>query len=117
MDTPSTSNFPSIWETIDTSIAKLIPSGTSKSRTIIQIQRYLEDGMLKRNLDPLKWWQEHKYNYLYLHILAKQTLCCLRTSVPCERIFSKAGLNLNDRRCRLKSEKVEMLLFLNYNSV
>ncbi|XP_008180205.1 zinc finger BED domain-containing protein 4-like [Acyrthosiphon pisum] len=116
IETPSTSNSPSIWETIDTSIAKLIPSGTSKSRAIIEVQRYLEDGMLKRNMDPLKWWQEHKYNYPYLHILAKQTLCCLGTSVPCERIFSKAGLILNDRRCRLKSEKVEMLLFLNYNS-
>ncbi|KAF0748355.1 zinc finger BED domain-containing protein 4-like, partial [Aphis craccivora] len=104
IDTPSTSNSPSIWETIDTSIAKLIPSGTSKSRAIIEVQRYLEDGMLKRNLDPLKWWQEHKYNYPYLHILAKQTLCCLGTSVPCERIFSKAGLILNDRRCRLKSK-------------
>lgn len=116
IDTPSTSNSPSIWETIDTSIAKLIPSGTSKSRAIIEVQRYLEEGMLKRNMDPIKWWQEHKYNYPYLHILAKQTLCCLGTSVPCERIFSKAGLILNDRRCRLKSEKVEMLLFLNYNS-
>jgi len=60
--------------------------------------------------------EEHKYNYLYLHILAKQTLYCFG-SVPCERIFSKAGLTLNDRRYRFKSEKVEMLLFLNYKSI
>lgn len=38
------------------------------------------------------------------------------TSVPCERIFSSAGLVLSDRRCRLKSEKVNMLLFLHYKS-
>lgn len=113
----TTSNALSIWDTIDTSVAKLTPSGTSKSRAIIEVQRYLEDGMLNRNLDPLKWWKDHKYNYPFLHILAKKTLCCLGTSVPCERIFSKAGLILNDRRCRLKNDKVEMLLFLNYNSM
>jgi len=116
VDTASTLNSLSIWETIDTSVAKLMPSGTSKSRAIIEVQRYLEDGILKRNLDPLKWWKDHRYNYSYLNILAKRTLCCLGTSVPCELIFSKAGLILNDRRCRLKSDKVEMLLFLNYNS-
>jgi len=49
VDTASTSNSLSIWETIDTSVAKLMPSGTSKARVIIEVQRYLEDSILKRN--------------------------------------------------------------------
>lgn len=106
----------SIWDEIDRNVSEVAPTGTSTSRAIIEVQRYLEDPILKRNKDPLKWWSEHSYNYPYLKTLAKKTLCCLGTSVPCERIFSKAGLILNDRRCRLKNEKVKMLLFLNYNN-
>ncbi|KAL4096990.1 hypothetical protein QTP88_021842 [Uroleucon formosanum] len=106
----------SIWDTIDRNAAEVQPSGTSTSRAIIEVQRYLEVAILQRNNDPLIWWRENSYNYPYLHILAKRTLCCLGTSVPCERVFSKAGLILNDRRCRLKNDKVKMLLFLNYNS-
>eukprot|EP00102_Acyrthosiphon_pisum_P019064 XP_016656274.1 PREDICTED: zinc finger BED domain-containing protein 1-like [Acyrthosiphon pisum] len=106
----------SIWDTIDRNAAEVLPTGTSTSRAIIEVRRYLEVAILQRNNDPLNWWRENSYNYPYLHILAKRTLCCLGTSVPCERVFSKAGLILNDRRCRLKNDKVKMLLFLNYNS-
>ncbi|CAI6358808.1 unnamed protein product [Macrosiphum euphorbiae] len=96
--------------------AEVLPNGTSTSRAIIEVQRYLEVAIQQRNNDPLNWWRENSYNYPYLHILAKRTVCCLGTSVPCQRVFSKAGLILNDRRCRLKNDKVKMLLFLNYNS-
>lgn len=105
----------SIWDEIDRNVAEKVPTIESSSRAIIEVQRYLEDSMLKRKEDPLQWWRDHGYNYPYLHLLAKRTLCCLGTSVPCERVFSKAGLILSDRRCRLKNEKVKMLMFLNYN--
>lgn len=105
----------SIWNDIDMSISKSTSLGTAKSKAIVEVQRYLEDSIITRNHDPLKWWKDHAYNYPYLSVVARNTLCNLGTSVPCERIFSSAGLVLNDRRCRLKSEKVNMLLFLHYN--
>lgn len=105
----------SIWNEIDTNVAKSIPRTTAKSRAIIEVQRYLEDAIITRCQDPLQWWHNHRYNYPYLSIVAKHSLCHLGTSVPCERVFSSAGLILNDRRCRLSSEKVNMILFLHYN--
>ncbi|KAL4105171.1 hypothetical protein QTP88_020443 [Uroleucon formosanum] len=95
----------SIWSEIDLNVARFTPLGTAKSRAIVEVQRYLDDAVIARNQDPLKWWKGQSYNYPNLSILAKNYLCHLSTSVPCERIFSSAGLVLNDRRCRLKNEK------------
>lgn len=105
----------SVWNSIDSKVAKIQPAGTNTSRAIIEVQRYLEDGLQHRNTDPLKWWKDNRHNFPYLSQLAKKTLCCLGTSVPCERVFSKAGLLISDRRSRLSSKKVEMILFLNQN--
>jgi len=111
------SNEPSIWDNVDQKVAQMQPSiGTSTSQAITEIQRYLDDTIIKRNLDPLAWWCEHQYYYPFLSILARKTLCCLGSSVPCERVFSKAGLIVSDRRCRLKPTKIQQLLFLNNNS-
>jgi len=109
-------NVLSIWKTIDSKVAQLQPTSTVTSRAIIEVQRYLEDSIINRNCDPLKWWYDNKHNYPYLSQLARKMLCALGTSVPCERVFSKAGLLLSDRRCNLSSKKAEMLLFLNQNT-
>jgi len=105
----------SIWNNIDSNVAKFTPLGTAKSRAIVEVQHYMDKTIINRNQDPLKWWKDYSYNFPNLSILAKNTLCHIGTSVPCERIFSSAGLVLNDCRCRLKSDKVNMILFLNYN--
>lgn len=104
-----------IWSSIDSKVAKIQPAGINTFKTIIDVQRYLEDGLQNQSNDTLKWWKDNKYNYSYLSQLAKKTLCCLGTSVPCERVFSKAGLLISDCRSRLTSKKEEMLLFLNQN--
>ncbi|KAL4083712.1 hypothetical protein QTP88_029028 [Uroleucon formosanum] len=114
--TPKVKTF-SIWESIDKCVSQMQPSiGTSTSRAIVEVQRYLEEPVLKRNSNPLEWWQEHKYNYPFLNVLARKMLCCLGSSVPCERVFSKAGLLISDRRSCLNTKKAEMLLFLNQNA-
>lgn len=46
---------------------------------------------------------------------AKKILCAPATSVPSERIFSKAGIVVSDRRSRLKAKNVNMLIFINQN--
>lgn len=53
----------SIWNDIDISISKVTPIGTAKSRAIVEVQRYLEDSIIPRSQDPLKWWKDHAYNY------------------------------------------------------
>ncbi|XP_072392331.1 zinc finger BED domain-containing protein 4-like [Diabrotica undecimpunctata] len=105
----------SIWSSFDKSVTVAQPRGTSKSRAIIEVQRFLEDEILPRNENPLNWWREHKYHYPTLSIIAQEKLCALASSVPCERLFSKAGQVLNERRTRLSDKKTKMLLFLNMN--
>jgi len=47
----------SIWDTIDRNAAEIVPSGTSTSCAIIEVQRYLEVSILQINNDPLNWWR------------------------------------------------------------
>ena len=105
----------SIWFDVDKIVSTAQPQGTFRSRSIIEVQRYLEDGNLQRNKDPLQWWCENKHIYPNIAKVAQERLCTLATSVPCERLFSKAGLVLTDRRNRLSDNKVNMILFLNSN--
>ena len=47
--------------------------------------------------------------------VAKSILCVPGSSVPSERVFSKAGQIVNRRRASLKSKSVDMLISLNKN--
>lgn len=75
----------------------------------------MDEDLLLRTGDPLEWWREFGYNYPNLSILARKKCCNMATSVPCERVFSKAGFVFNERRNRLKPSKVNQILFLNHN--
>lgn len=46
---------------------------------------------------------------------ALKYLCIPATSTESERMFSKAGLIISDRRSCLKAKTVDMLLFINKN--
>ncbi|CAH1398261.1 unnamed protein product [Nezara viridula] len=119
-DTPSTSSTLvkklAAFNTYRRIAANYKPAGTPMSRAITEVQRYLEEPLPSENSDPLKWWREHSYNFPFLSKIVKQKFCTVVTSVPCERVFSKAGNILNERRTRLSSEKVKKLVFLKYNS-
>lgn len=106
----------SVWYAFDKTITVVKPKGTCKSKALIEIQRYIDDvEVLPRQQDPIHWWKENRQYFPHMSNLAKQYLCALGTSVPCERLFSKAGLFVSDRRNRLSQKKTKMLLFLNTN--
>lgn len=105
----------SVWDIIDQTVSVQKPRFNTNVRAVMEIQRYLEDDVLQREQNPLEWWCENKHNYPFLSKVARQKLCALGTSEPCERLFSKAGNLLNDRRTRLSSKRVEQILFLNSN--
>ena len=74
---------------------------------------------LRRNLEDIliiRWWKENEKDYKILSNLAKKYLCIPATSVPAERLLSKAGEFISIRRNRLKSKNVDMLLFSNKNT-
>lgn len=39
----------------------------------------------------------------------------IATSVPCERVFSRAGQVVTEKRSRLTTSKISQILFLNHN--
>lgn len=115
------SNVSSAWGKFDEIIKSKKPQGNAKARAIRELQMYLEDEMLPRRdlsgqwSNPSQWWQDHKVIYPHLAELYITKCNIVATSVPCERVFSKTGLIIGQRRCNLKARKVEQLTFLNAN--
>ncbi|XP_053200377.1 E3 SUMO-protein ligase ZBED1-like [Panonychus citri] len=76
------------------------------------LKHYLESDVIPRKADPLEYWKNNKSIYPQLHNLAMQYLCIQATSVPCERLFSKTGSIITDKRNRIKPKNVNILSFL-----
>lgn len=105
----------SIWASFDRTVAAARPVGTPTSRALVELRRYVEEPVLPRNCDPLLWWRENQHMYPNLASIVPEKFCIPATSVPCERLFSKAGYLLQDRRTRLSTEKVSQIMFINTN--
>uniref|UniRef100_A0A672ST01 HAT C-terminal dimerisation domain-containing protein n=1 Tax=Sinocyclocheilus grahami TaxID=75366 RepID=A0A672ST01_SINGR len=68
-----------------------------------------QSQIVPRNQDPLVWWRNHEQTFPALSKLAKKYLGITASSVPSERIFSKAGELISQRRNRLKGKNVNIL--------
>ncbi|XP_025412101.1 zinc finger BED domain-containing protein 1-like [Sipha flava] len=82
---------------------------------IIEVDKYLNEPILNRHENPLTWWNSRKSQYPRLYNLVLKRLCIVATSIPCERLFSKAGMTLTEQRNRIKPSKASQILFLNQN--
>ena len=78
-------------------------------------QPKIEQANIERKEDPLKWWKENQYHFPRLQKIAQKYLCIPGSSVPSERLFSKAGILVSERRNRIKPKNVDTVLFLNQN--
>ena len=105
---------PSIWDDFDMEIANLVPENPTAAG-IRELEKYLQEDYLHRSKDPLEWWEQRKLMYPHIYYFMKKRSCVAATSVPCERIFSKAGQIICEKRSRITSSKVRKLLFLNHN--
>ena len=110
-----------IWERLEhrKALAHVELQPTIEAR--IEVDMYLKDDPLPMTSDasiksdPLSWWQSRRTRYPRLFCLAKQHLVLMANSVPCERLFSKMGLIITDRRCTLKTEKAAMIAMVASN--
>jgi hypothetical protein len=69
----------------------------------------------ERSPDPLSWWKIKASVYPRLIKVMTGRLCIVATSVPSERVFSKTGQIITERRNRISPLKARQLAFLNAN--
>ncbi|XP_046686986.1 E3 SUMO-protein ligase ZBED1-like [Homalodisca vitripennis] len=110
---PRQSEEDNLWETFEKKVAELTTFQTPTSSATILINQYIELPYLDRKANPLQFWEERKHIFPSLYKLAQMYLCIPATSVPSERLFSKAGMVANERRNRLLPKKLDSILFLN----
>lgn len=121
LETPSrssgTANSTSIWYKFDSQVKEIVQRSDPCARIIVELDKYsyLNEPLHPRTEDPLEWWSLNKNVYPILFEIMKQRFCIQATSVPSERIFSKAGQVVTERRNRLGSSKINEIVFLNVN--
>ncbi|XP_075166897.1 E3 SUMO-protein ligase ZBED1-like [Haematobia irritans] len=88
---------------------------TCRMDAILDMRQYLEKDIAGIDMNPLEYWKCIGDEATALQTCAKRYLCIPATSTESERMFSKAGQIISDRRSRLKPKNVDMLLFINKN--
>ena len=68
-----------------------------------------------RYMNVLGWWKDHENQFPNLTKLAKKYLSIQATSAPSERIFSKAGNIISEKRTRLGPEIAGKILYVSQN--
>ncbi|GFS04734.1 zinc finger BED domain-containing protein 4 [Elysia marginata] len=81
--------------------------------TDLEVRRHFETVSTSRDAYPLDYWRDHCASLLRFSIIARDVLSIPATSVPSERLFSKAGELISARRSSLKTKNADMILFLN----
>ena len=106
---------PKLWAEFDEEIEKERKGPAAKNAVDFEFEAYTSLERLRRKEDPLAWWRDHEKHLPKLARLAKKYLAIPATSVPSERVFSKAGQLVSARRANLNPKNVDMILFLNKN--
>ncbi|GFR76798.1 zinc finger BED domain-containing protein 4 [Elysia marginata] len=84
-------------------------------RPVMEMDKYEKEIVLPRAKNPLLWWKVNGCTMPGLEKLAKKYLSCPATSTPSERLFSKAGELINQRRSNISDKNINVVLFLNKN--
>lgn len=105
----------SVWTLFDEKAAASTSIRNDFSDAMLEVRSYLEQLHIQRGGDPLNWWKAKSAIYPRLTKIMERKLCIVGTSVPSERVFSKTGLIVSERRNRISPPKVRQLAFLNAN--
>lgn len=73
------------------------------------------DRTVIESCSSLQWWSHHRSRYPSLVPVVRMLFGVPATSVPSERLFSKAGLVISDRRSRLSPLHAEQQCFMSCN--
>jgi hypothetical protein len=93
------------------------PNNPGRSRDSLrrELEGYLAEGPIDAGDSALKWWAANQRVYPAVAGVARSLLAGPATSVPSERLFSKAGDIVSKKRNALKPHKAERVIFLMEN--
>jgi hypothetical protein len=77
-----------------------------------ELASYLESDTITEfdeDFNVLSWWHQHKLTYPILSLLAKDVLTVPASTISSESTFSLADRVIEERRCRLAPDMVEIL--------
>lgn len=77
-----------------------------------ELSLYLRAPVSRLNENPLEVWTDYKVQFPLLYNVAFKYLTMVASSVPSERLFSKAAQVLTQQRSRLQAKRVNKILFL-----
>ena len=83
-------------------------------RVTHELRLYMDEPV-DAKVDSVQYWQFAQSRYPMLTKIAFALISIPATSVPCERMFSRAGFLVDDLRSSLKPENVNQMIFLNCN--
>ena len=104
-ETPKDNKPPGLWDLFDQKVVDYQSTRNVTDKASVEAKGYLTEEVLPRAEDPLAWWKVNEKRFNCLSNLARKYLCIPGTSVPSERLFSKAGELVSNRRSRLKPKK------------
>lgn len=82
-----------IWKQLNKSVSSQPRANRSpQARAIVEVNRYLEEEIIDRNENPLKWWANHVSVFPNLSHVVRNKFGTVATSVACEPIFQKQEL-------------------------
>lgn len=92
-------------------------SEENNERMPTDLKHFLNQPTIPLQENIFQFWKVHRIMYPHIAKIAEPYLSLVATSVPSERLFSKAGNIMTAKRNRLKGTKLQQLLFLNSLSV
>lgn len=107
-----------VCSSLDSAFEEILQERQSQARSVsntsaeVQVQTYLSEKTTPKSSGPLQYWKEHANQFPSMAAVATQYLCAPCSSVDSERLFSAVANILDEKRNRLKPEKVEMLVFI-----
>ena len=104
-----------LWDEFNEEMETEDEPETQISAVEMEIRYYMELKRMPLDCDPLVWWKDNCSTLPKMAKIAKKILGIPASSVPSERVFSKAGEVISARRSRLQPSNVDMILFLNKN--
>lgn len=102
----------SIWSMHRNMLQKYQETASTSDTRQDEVSLFLRSPPCDFDKKPLEIWDAQATSYPELAKFATKFLTIVATSVPSERLFSKAGQTLTQQRNRLKGKNLSQLLFL-----